>query len=250
MTPEFWRELPEIIQKIDADASARVILLTSEGKHFSAGMDTGVLSGLVPDPDDEPGRVQARLMRFIGQLQESFSCLERARMPVIAAVQGACIGSGLDMVCACDFRYCTRDAFFTIHEINIGMTADVGTFPRLPRLMPEGEVRELAYTGKKLKAERALQLGFVNQVFDNQDEMVAAAMQTAREIASKSPLAVWGSKEMITYARDHSTAEGLKYVATWQAGMLREKDIREGISAQMSKRQANYEDLLPDKDLL
>jgi enoyl-CoA hydratase/carnithine racemase len=249
MIPEFWHELPEIINDIDANASARVIVLSAEGKHFSAGMDLSVFAGLGSDVGQEIGRVQARLMRSIEKLQDSFTCLEHARLPVLVAVQGACIGAGLDLVCACDMRYCTQDAFFTIQEINLGMTADVGTFPRLTKLLPDGPLRELAYTGRKLDADRAKRLGFVNETFDTPDEMMAVVMETAREIAGKSPLAIWGTKEMILYARDHSTADSLKHVATWQAGMFQEEDMREGISAQIEKRAAEYDDLLADKDL-
>ncbi len=249
MTPEFWHELPQIINEIDAQATARVIVLSAEGKHFSAGMDLSVLAGLGSDEGEEKGRVQAQLMRSIEKLQMSFTCLEQARIPVLVAVQGACIGAGLDLVCACDMRYCTQDAFFTIHEINLGMTADVGTFPRLTRLLPDGPLRELAYTGRRLDADKAKRLGFVNESFNTFDEMMTMVMETAREIAAKSPLAIWGSKEMIVYARDHTTADSLKHVATWQAGMFQEEDMREGISAQVEKRAAEYDDLLADKDL-
>jgi len=188
-------------------------------------------------------------MRSIQKLQTSFTCLEQSRLPVLAAVQGACIGAGLDLVCACDMRFCTDDAFFTIHEINLGMTADMGTFPRMTKLLPDGPLRELAYTGRKLEAGKARQLGFVNETFDSHAAMMAAIMEIAREIAAKSPLAIWGSKEMITYARDHSTADSLKHVAIWQAGMFQEEDLKEGLSAQIDKRPAEYDDLLADKDL-
>jgi len=249
MIPAFWRELPEIINDIDSEASARVIVVSAEGKHFSAGMDLSVFAGLGSSSQEELGRSQARLMRSIQKLQLSFTCLEQSRIPVLAAVQGACIGAGLDLVCACDMRYCTQDAYFTIHEINLGMTADVGTYPRLTKLMPDGPLRELAYTGRKLEAPRAKRLGFVNEVFAGPDEMMEKVMEIAQEIASKSPLAIWGSKEMITYARDHTTADSLKHVATWQAGMFQEEDVREGLSAQIEKRIAEYDNLLADKDL-
>ena len=249
MTPAFWRELPEIIDAIDANATARVIVLSAQGRHFSAGMDLAAFTGMTPDADEEVGRVHARLMRSIEKLQRSFTCLEQSRIPVVVAIQGACIGAGLDLVCACDMRFCTNDAFFTIHEINLGMTADVGTFPRLTKLLPDGPLRELAYTGRKLEAGKARQHGFVNEIFESHEEMMAVVMQTAREIAAKSPLAIWGSKEMITYARDHTTADSLKHVATWQAGMFQEEDVREGLSAQIEKRKAEFDDLLADKDL-
>jgi enoyl-CoA hydratase len=151
-----------------------------------------------------------RFRHDLHALQEAFTCIDQARIPVIAAVQGGCIGAGVDMISACDIRLATRDAFFCIQEINIGMTADVGTFPRLCKLMPEGWVRQIAYTGERLPADRAKQIGLVNEVFDTHPAMLDHAMTIAREIASKNPLAVSGSKAMINYARDHSTADALE----------------------------------------
>ena len=154
-------------------------------------------------------------------------------MPVIAAIQGGCIGAGVDMASACDIRYCTSDAFFCIQEVNIGMTADVGTFPRLCHLIPQGWVRELAYTGRRLDAQTAKAIGLVNDVFDSQDEMMEAVMACAAEITEKSPLAVAGSKNKLTYARDHSIADALDYIATWQAGMFDPRDIMESVGAKV-----------------
>ncbi len=166
-------------------------------------------------------------------------------MPVLAAVQGGCVGGGVDMISACDVRYCSEDAFFCIQEINIGMTADVGTFPRLAHLIPQGLVRELAYTGRRLHAEEALAAGLVNRVFASHDELVDGVMEVAREIAARSPLAVWGSKEMLNYARDHSIADGLDYIATWQTGMFQPTDMMEAFAAKSEKREPRYQDLLP-----
>ena len=247
MNRAFWRELPEIVAKIDEGALARVIVISSTGKHFTAGMDLSVF-GSGPDMSGkEVGRVRANLMRTVLELQKTFGCLDEARMPVLMAVQGACIGGGVDFASACDMRYCTKDAFFCIQEINIGMTADVGTFPRLPHLMPQGLVRELAYTGRRLYAEEAKACGFVNEVFDSQEDMLAAVMGHAREIAGRSPLAVWGSKEMLNYARDHTIDDGLKHIAVWQSGMFQPKDMREAFAAQSEKRDPDFDDLLPDQ---
>jgi enoyl-CoA hydratase len=166
---------------------------------------------------------------------------------VIVAIQGGCIGGAVDLISACDIRYASADAFFTIHEINIGMTADVGTFPRLCKLIPEGWVRELAYTGGRLPAARARELGLVNEVFDSHEAVVAHALATAREIASKSPLAVTGSKVMINYARDHSIADALDYIATWQTGMFAGPHMAEAFAAKQAGRAPVYPDLLPLK---
>src|SRR5690606_18703714 len=220
----------------------------STGRHFTAGIDLGLVQNLIPTAGSEPGRARAALMQMIETMQATFSCLDCARMPVIAAVQGGCIGAGGDMISACDMRYCTADAFFSIHEINIGMTADVGTFPRLPHLIPQGMVRELAYTGRRLPAARAREIGLVNEVYDSHEAMMIAVMATAAEIAARSPLAVWGSKEMINYARDHTIADGLSRVATWQVGMFHEPELREGLAAQAEKRPPRYDDLLATGD--
>jgi enoyl-CoA hydratase len=166
-------------------------------------------------------------------------------MPVIAAVQGGCIGGGVDLISACDMRYCTADAFFCIQEINIGITADVGTLQRLPKIVPGGVVRELAYTGRRLPAARAREIGLVNEVYPSREEMLEGVTEIAREIAARSPLAVWGSKEMLNYARDHGVAEALDYIATWQPGMLEPQDILEAFRANQEKREPVFDDLLP-----
>jgi enoyl-CoA hydratase len=252
MVPEFWTELPAIVTDIDDHAKARVIVISSTGKHFSAGMDLSVFTGgssagtSAAKSAREKGRVRAGLRLSVLDIQESFNCLERARMPVLIAIQGGCVGGAVDMASACDCRYATEDGFFVIQEINIGMTADVGTFPRLCKLMPEGMVRELAYSGRRLMAKKAMQLGLVNEVFATQEEMLAHVMGVAKDIAEKSPLAVYGSKVMINYARDHSTADGLDYIATWQAGMYHpEADMMEAFKAKSEKRPGAFDELLP-----
>ncbi|MDE2133348.1 MAG: enoyl-CoA hydratase/isomerase family protein [Alphaproteobacteria bacterium] len=248
MTPDFWRELPEIVRDVDDGAKARVIVIASTGKHFSAGMDLSVFANSRPDPAAERGRARASLRRTVLGLQETFSVLDRARMPVLVAVQGGCIGAGVDMIAACDCRYATEDAFFIIQEINLGMTADVGTFPRLCRLMPQSALRELAYAGRRLPARRAKELGLVSEVFATQAEMLAHVMDVAKDIAAKSPLAVYGSKVMMNYARDHSIADGLDYIATWQAGMFNpETDMLESFNAKNEKRAPVFGDLLAVK---
>jgi enoyl-CoA hydratase len=176
-------------------------------------------------------------------MQYAFTCLEECRVPVLAAIQGGCIGGGVDMVTACDMRYATEDAFLTIFEVNIGMTADVGTFPRLVKLIPEGIVRELAYTGRRMSAHEAQAVGLVNRVFPDQETMLAEVTAIAREIASKAPLAVYGCKRMINYARDHTTADALDYIGIWNASMLQPDEMAEALAANAEKRRGDFVDL-------
>ncbi|NWH07371.1 MAG: crotonase/enoyl-CoA hydratase family protein [Alphaproteobacteria bacterium] len=252
MIPAFWNEFPQVIRDIDENAKARVIVISSTGKHFSAGMDLAVFTsgdgvGGEAAKHRETGRVRANLRNEVLRLQETFNVLDNARIPVLAAVQGGCVGGAVDLTSACDMRYCTRDAFFVIQEINIGMTADVGTFPRLCHLIPQGWVRELAYTGRRLYADKAKEIGLVNEVYEDHAALMKGVMETAREIASRSPLAVYGSKVMINYARDHAVKDSLDYIATWQAGMFQPKDMIEAFAAKAEKREGRFDDLYPLK---
>jgi enoyl-CoA hydratase len=249
MIPAFWRDLPLIIRDIDANVKARAIVISSTGPHFSSGMD---LATFAPrEPADE---AEARAMRIrhgasfydgARHTQESFNALEDCRLPILAAIQGGCIGGGLDMVTACDMRYCTDDAFFTIYEVNIGMTADVGTFPRLVKQIPEGMVREMAYTGRRLSAAEAKEVGLVNKVYPDQDSMVADCLNVARDIASKAPLAVYGCKRMINYSRDHNTADTLDYIAIWNASMMQGAEMQEAMQAKSESRPGEFTELPP-----
>ena len=247
MPRPFWNELPAIVNDINDNAKARVIVISSTGKHFTAGMDISVFTdgeGISAQGGDQYTRAES-FRQFVLTLQGTFNCLDNARIPVIAAVQGGCIGAGVDMTSACDIRFCTEDAFFQIAEINIGMTADVGTFPRLCKLIPEGWVRELAYSGRRLPAEKAKAIGLVNETFATQEAMIAHVLELAREIAEKAPVAVAGSKRMINHARDHSIADGLDYIATWQAGMFSPPHMMEAFAAKAQKRAPNFADLAP-----
>jgi len=240
MIPEFWTELPAAIREIDDEANARVIVISSTGKHFSAGMDLSVFLNMKEDFKGDPSRRAERMRRMVMLLQDSFTAIEQARMPVIGAVQGGAIGGAVDLLSACDMRYCTQDAFFTIKETQLGMTADVGTLQRLPKLIPIGIVKELAYTGRNFGAAEAQQLGFVNQVFDDQASMLEAVMKIAQQIAMNSPLAVSGTKTMINYAVEHTVAESLTYMATWQAGMFQMEDVFKAMEAQKTKTLPEY----------
>ena len=252
MTREFWAELPAIVRDIDDHARARVIVISSTGKHFTAGMDLSVFqaSDMLAGKPREPADRYVRSEQFrhgLKHLQQTFNCLDEARVPVLVAIQGGCIGGGVDFTSACDIRYATADAFFSIHEINIAMTADVGTFPRLCKLIPEGQVREMAYTGRRLPAAKAKEIGLVNEVYPDQAAMLSAVMATAREIAAKNPIAVTGSKVLINHARDHTIADTLDYIGVWNMALLAPEHMAEAFSAQKEKRPARYPDLMPKR---
>lgn len=245
MNSAFWQELPKIVRAIDNSAAARVIVLSSTGKHFTAGMDLSVFSGLSNRFEVEEARSAEALRRWVKQLQHTFNVLEQARMPVLSAVQGGCIGGGVDMICAGDIRYCTEDSFFVVKETQLGIVADLGTLQRLPKIIPEGLARELAYTSRKLSAQEALTAGLVNAVYADQQSMLTEVMGIATAIAANSPLTVAGSKTMFNYGRNHGVDEGLDYMATWQAGMFRLADLQEAMSAVAQKRDADYLPLEP-----
>ena len=250
MTKAFWNELPEIVRDIDRNVRARVIVISSTGKHFSAGMDLSVFAQDGAVTTDKADRyVAAEVFRSnIRQIQGSFNALEEARMPVLFACQGGVIGGAIDMISAGDIRWCTKDAFFCIQETNIAMTADVGTFPRLQRYIPEGWAKQMAYTGMRLKADKAKEIGLVNDVFDTQEEMLDAVMAIAAEIAKKDPLTVTGCKTLINYGRDHTTADTLDYIGVWNAGMIPPPRMQEAFKAMAEKRDPEFSDLLPLRD--
>ncbi len=248
MIPAYWDELPKIIEQIDGQNSARAIVISSTGPHFSSGMDVSSFGSSEKGTESEDPVKRARLKgaRLYGtvqHLQKTFTSLEQCRIPVLAAIQGGAIGAGVDLVTACDMRYATEDAFFSIYEINIGMTADVGTFPRITKLLPEGIVKELAYTGRRFTAQEAQELGFVNKVFSSQEEMLEGVMAIAKEIVRKAPLAIYGSKRIINYSRDHSTADALDYIGIWNASMLQPDEIQEAMAAAADKREGDFVDL-------
>ena len=248
MIPEFWRELPDAVNDISDNAKARVIVLSSEGKHFTSGMDISVFMQGGLDQDESNRELSAEAFRHhLETLQGAFTALEKARQPVIAAVQGGAIGAGIDLITACDCRYATKDAFFCVMETAIGMTADVGTFPRLAKIIPEGWARQMAYTAERVPAEKAKEIGLVNDVFETPEALLDGVMAIAKQIAAHSPLAVSGCKQMVNYARDHSTDDALDYIRVWNAGMLRPEDIKESYMAKMEKRAPVFQGLKPVK---
>jgi enoyl-CoA hydratase len=212
-------------------------------------MDLAAFQGILGLTSAEPGRGAEALYELIRRFQAALSSLEELRVPVIAAIQGVCLGGGVDLACACDIRIASAEARFGIEEIEIGMAADVGTLQRLPRLIPPSIMRELAYTGRRFSAEEARSWGFVNAVHDSPEATLAAALDLAREIAAKSPLAITGIKRAVTYARDHSVADSLDQIALWNAGALRPEDLMKAIQARMTKQKADFADLLPPASL-
>ena len=224
MTPAFWRELPAIVRELDA----KVLILSSSGPHFCAGLDVSMFGSGGLHTENVAARKVFRAK--LEELQASLGSLAEAPFPVIAAVQGGCIGGGVDMVTACCLRYATRDAWFVIQEINLGMMADVGTFNRMPKQLPEAVVRELGYTGDKLGAERAERLGFVNGLFDTHEQLVAGALEVGRRIAAKAPVAIAATKKMISYTRDHSVAESFDYLNALQPAIFDIEEIKRSLA--------------------
>ncbi|MCU0941986.1 MAG: enoyl-CoA hydratase-related protein [Hydrogenophaga sp.] len=242
MGPTFWRELDELLQEIHGTGKARALVISSTGKHFSAGMDLETFGGAIT-MDDQSAEGRAAIFDLLTDMQATFTRIERLRVPVIFAIQGGCVGGAVDMVTTGCIRYASADAFFCIQEINIGMVADVGTLQRLPKLMPIGLVKEMAYTGRRLNAQRALAAGLVNEVFDSHAATVDAALQCAREIAAKPPVAIWGSKQAIDYARDHSVDDSLRQMGWLQGAIWSNRNVHESINAMKERRAGQFDPL-------
>ncbi len=242
MNAAFWDEIVEIFRWIDDTDEARVVLLSGEGKHFSAGIDLQLLAQAATQLGADVGRNAERLRRQILKLQASFNAVDNCRKPVIAAIQGYCIGGAIDLIAACDMRYSTVDAQFSIREIDMGMAADVGTLQRLPRIISDGVMRELAYTGRTIDGLEAQRIGLVNQTYADHPALMTAMSELAAVIAAKSPVAIRGTKEMIRYMRDHRVDDGLKYIATWNAAMLQSADLKVAMAAHMSKQKPVFAD--------
>ncbi|MFT4243684.1 MAG: enoyl-CoA hydratase-related protein [Acidovorax sp.] len=244
MHPTFWRELDGVLAHLHQAGEARALVISSTGKHFSAGMALETFGGAV-SLDDRSPEGRAAVFDLLTDMQSTFTRIESLRIPVIAAIQGGCIGGAVDMVTAACIRYATADAFFCIQEINIGMVADVGTLQRLPKLIPLGVVKELAYTGRRLGAAKARDYGLVNEVFDTQDAMLAAALQCAEEIAAKPPVAIWGTKQAVNYARDHSVEDSLRQMGWLQGAIWSNRHVMEAVTAMKQKRAGDFPALAP-----
>jgi enoyl-CoA hydratase/carnithine racemase len=241
MNAAMWQEIRKAMRWVDATADARVAIIDGAGTNFCAGIDLGMMMSLgkqIEDPCDARTRENLRLV--ILDLQDTLTSIERCRKPVIASIHGACIGGAIDLVSCCDMRYAAADAVFSIKEIDIGMTADVGTLQRLPKIISPAVVRELAYTAQSIDAAEAARVGLINRAYASLDQLQAGVMEIATSIAAKSPLAIRGTKEMLNYARDHSVADGLNYIASWNAGLLMSADLQEVMMANMDKRKPEF----------
>ncbi|MEM7535080.1 MAG: crotonase/enoyl-CoA hydratase family protein [Chloroflexota bacterium] len=238
-----WIELKQVFETLDRTPDVRVIVLSGEGKRFCAGADQSFLTqGVLKANDESTGHAREVLYQDILDLQAQVSAAEKCRKPVLAAIHNACVGGAVDIVTACDMCYATEDAFFAIAEIDLGIVADLGTMQRLPKILPKGVVREMAYTGRRMGAAEAKERGLVNEVYADKEMMMAGVMEIARTIASKSPLAIRGSKITLNHTQDHSIEEGLRHIAGWNAGMLFNHDLMEAFTAMMEKRKANFRD--------
>ena len=242
MGPRFWGELDTVLTDVHKNKAARALVISSTGKHFSAGMALDAFAGSV-QMDDQSPEGRAAIFDNLTAMQATFTKLETLRIPVIAALHGGVIGGAVDMVTACCIRYGSKDTFFCIQEINIGMVADVGTLQRLPKLVPLAVVKELAYTGRRMGADKALGYGMLNEVFDTQEQTLEAALQCAAEIASKPPVAIWGTKQAVHYARDHTVDEALKQMGWLQAAIWSNRHVGEAVTAFQGKRTGKYPDL-------
>ena len=237
-----WEEMQAIFGDLDQNPDCRVIVLTGEGKNFCAGIDLATLMDLQKfNHISCEGRKREQLRAFIFKLQHAITAIEKCRKPVIAAIHKACVGGAVDIVSACDMRYCTDDAYFAIKEIDLGLVADIGTLQRLPNILNPGMMAEMAYTGRKVFGEEAAKIGLVNRSFVDQENMMETVMKTAETIAAKSPLCIRGTKEMLLYKRDHSVQDSLNYMTAWNASMLLSNDLMAAFQAQMTRTVAEFE---------
>lgn len=239
-----WQDIRSAMQWVDRTPEARVAIIEGEGRLFTSGIDLSMMMGLQGQiKDDCDGRMREKLRQLILELQDTLTSIERCRKPVIAAIHGGCIGGGVDLISCTDMRYCSADAYFTIKEIDIGMVADVGTLQRLPKLIGnQGIVREMAYTGRRVEATEAREIGLVNRVFDSREALQAGVREVAAQVAAKSPLSIRGTKEMLNYSRDHSVADGLNHIATWNAAMLMSTDLTAAMMAGMARQTPQFKD--------
>jgi enoyl-CoA hydratase len=240
---KMWFEVEAAFRWADETPEVRVVILRSEGPRFCSGIDFEFVHSIARRIESTPdGRRQEQLLALIRSLQASFTRIESCRKPVIAAIQGVCYGGGIDLVSACDIRHAAADATFSVKEVDLGIVADIGTLQRLPKIVGEGRAREWAFTGKVFNALEAQRAGLINEVAQDIQGLLEFVREQAALIAEKPPLAVRGTKQILNYSRDHSVADGLDYVATWNAGMLMSLDLKLAVEAAMQRKKAIFPD--------
>ena len=238
-----WTEMGIIFETLSINDEVRVVILSGEGKHFCAGIDLELLMSINKLRDIScSGKRSEKVREFIVTLQRTVTAIENCSKPILAAIHNGCIGGGVDIATACDIRYCTEDAYFSIKEIDLGMVADLGTLQRLPKIISPGLAAEMTYTGRDVFGLEAKSIGLVNQCFASEKLLMEGVMKIAKSIASKSPLSIRGTKNVLRYSRDHSVDDGLNYISTWNAAMLLSEDLTEAFKAKMEKRQPNFDD--------
>lgn len=239
MDGDMFAALGDSFRSLGRDPAVRAILLSARGRHFTAGLDLDYAMSRL-SPSEDPGRAAEAKLRFIEWLQDSFTAVEQARPPVVAAIHGGCIGAGVDLAGACDIRLASADAFFQIAEVDVAITADLGTLQRLGYLIPQGMLRELTYTGRRVDAQEAARIGLINRIEADREAVIAAGLALARSIAAKSPLAVAGAKRNLNYSRGRPVEEGLREVALWNAATLMSADRIEAARARLGKTEASF----------
>jgi enoyl-CoA hydratase/carnithine racemase len=243
LNEKLWFELEQLALWVDEAPEARVLVLSGAGEHFCAGIDFSLVVSLFSEVASLPeGQKQESLLRNVQALQRAFSAFEQCRKPVIAAVHGACIGGGIDLITACDMRYAASDAYFCVKEIDLAIVADIGTLQRLSPIVGEGHTRELAFTGRTISAEEALRIGLINRLYESRIQLAQEVEQLALEIAEKSPLTIRGIKNVLNYSRDHTVEDGLRYIATLNASLLLSSDTQQAMQALMTRSQPTFLD--------
>ncbi|PKU76164.1 delta(3,5)-Delta(2,4)-dienoyl-CoA isomerase, peroxisomal [Dendrobium catenatum] len=247
LTVPFFSELPRALSLLSVLPSARALVLAARGPHFCSGIDLEALRSLTPSPSPSPSpspAAAADLLRGrILSLQAAISSLERFRKPVVAAIQGACVGGGVDLAAACDIRYCSDDAFFVVKEVDLALAADLGSLQRLPHIIGYGNAVDLALTCRRVSASEAKAIGLVSRVFPSPSALEEGVDQLAKGLAEKSSVAVMGTKAVLLKSRDQKVDEGLDYVATWNSAMLMSPDLEEAVAAHIQKRKPNFSKL-------
>ncbi len=240
MGPEFWDEISDIFTKLDQDDETRAVVLAANGKNFSSGIDLMASINLIPQGGEGPDIELLSCHDFLLQIQEKFTIIDTCKKPVIAAVHGACIGAGLDLIATCDIRLGSEDAYFALKEVRIGMVSDLGSLQRLPRIIGEGITRELAYTAKNFHAIRARHIGLLNDIFPDREACVGAAMDMAKQIAANAPLAVRATKQTLNYSRDKNIRDGLEYAAARNTQLIRSADVKEAFVSLAQNRDPDF----------